>query len=91
MVEAHDNIRLPARKRTVRNRYPLDTMAVGAFYFLPNKTTEQVTPHVSARSKKLGRKFATRTCTMQEQIDGFIEVPEDHPYALKGVGVWRTA
>ena len=91
MVEAHDNVKLPARKRIVRNRYPLDTMAVGTFYFLPNKCTKQVTPHVSARSKKLGRKFATRTCTMMEQIDGWIEVPADHPYAVRGVGVWRTA
>ena len=91
MVEAHDNIRLPARKRAARNRYPLDTMAVGAFYFLPNKNTKQVTPHVSARSKKLGRKFATRTVSMMEQIDTWIEVPDDHPYAIRGVGVWRTA
>ena len=91
MVDTHTNVRLPRRASGTRNRYPLATMAVGAFYFLPNKRNKQVTPHVSARSKKLGRKFATRTCTMQEQIDGFIEVPEDHPYALKGVGVWRTA
>ena len=91
MVEAHDNIRLPARKRAARNRYPLDTMAVGAFYFLPNKNTKQVTPHVSARSKRLGRRFATRTVSMMEQIDTWIEVPKDHPYAIRGVGVWRTA
>jgi hypothetical protein len=91
MVEAHTNVDLPKRVNQKRNSYPMATMAVGAFYFLPNKGSKQVAPHVSARSKKLGRKFATRTCTMQEQIDGWVEVPADHPYAIRGVGVWRTA
>ena len=91
MVEAHDNVKLPARTRIVRNHYPMDTMAVGEFYFLPGKTTKQVTPHVSARSKRLGRRFITRTVSMMEQIDGYVKVPEDHPYAIRGVGVWRTA
>ena len=91
MVEAHDNVKLPPRKRATRNQYPMGTMAIGEFYFLPNKVSKQVAPHVSARSKKLGRVFTTRTVMMMEQIDGWIEVAEDHPYAVRGVGVWRTA
>ena len=91
MVEAHTNVKLPKRGSSVRNRYPLATMAVGAFYFLPHKDAKQVTPHVSVRGKKLDRKFATRTCWMMEQIDGWVEVPCDHPHAVPGTGVWRVA
>ena len=89
MVDTHTNVRLPRRASGTRNRYPLATMAVGAFYFLPNKRNKQVTPHVSTRGKKLHRKFATRTCYMMEQIDGWVEVSAEHPYAVPGVGVWR--
>jgi hypothetical protein len=89
MVEAHTNVKLPKRASGARNRYPLGSMAVGAFYFLPGKTTKNVAPHVSTRGKHLNRRFATRACFMMEQIDGYVEVPADHPYAIRGVGVWR--
>ena len=91
MVDAHTNVKLPKRIGGARNRYPLDTMAVGAFYFLPNKQSKQIAPHVSTRGKKLNRRFATRACTMMEQIDTWVQVPEDHPYAIHGVGVWRIS
>ena len=90
MVSAHTNVKLPKRIGGSRQRYPLDTMPVGAFYFLPHRATHDVAPHVSVRGKKLNRRFATRSCFMMEQIDGWTEVPADHQYAVAGVGVWRV-
>lgn len=91
MVEAHTNVKMPRKVVSARQRYPLATMAVGAFYFLPHKLIKDVSPHVSTRGKALRRRFACRSCFMMEQIDGWIEVPADHEHAIEGVGVWRIA
>jgi hypothetical protein len=95
MYEARPNVPLPKLRRPTagaRRKYPFDTMAVGAFFFVPGRTPNAFAPHVSATGKKLGRKFSVRAATMMEQLDGnWIVVEADHPYAVAGVGVWRVA
>jgi len=92
MLKTHTNVQLPRLRRPLdsgRRKYQFDTMAVGSFFFIPGMTRNTFSPHASATGKKLNRKFATRLTTMMEQIDGWIEVPADHPHAVQGVGVWR--
>jgi len=49
---------LPPAKPYRARKYPLDTMEVGDWFFVPNKTTESLGSHVHTTGKKLGRKFS---------------------------------
>ena len=92
MYETHSNVPIPKRRRVagVKRIYPFDTMAIGAFFFVPGKTIQQMAPHACVMGRKLRRKFETRSTTMMEQIGGWLEVPADHPHAVWGIGIWRV-
>jgi hypothetical protein len=72
-----------------RRKYPLDTMAIGDMFFVPDRESNNLVQYVSGQGAKLGRKFRTRFCTMRETIEGWKGCPTDDPRAVRGIGVWR--
>lgn len=80
---------VPARKSRERT-YPLHTMDVGQFFFLPGRERGNLASYVSHQAKKLDRKFATRSLVMK-QVDGlWIEAREGEEGATSGIAIYRT-
>lgn len=73
-----------------RRKYPFPTMAVGAMFFVPNRTKNNMTTHASAVGKKLGKKFATRLTHMRETENDWESCDADDEGAVLGIGVWRV-
>ncbi len=80
--------------KTVRRKYPVDTMQVDDMFFLPGRASRGVSSYISRITKDLKGKWATRHCWMipvgmrgdetvwqlsKEGVDG----------AQEGTGVWR--
>lgn len=75
---------------TSRRKYPFEEMAVGEFFFIPNKTRNTITAHASAVGKQLDKKFSTRLTYMSQDENGVWGVCDaDAEGATLGVGVWR--
>jgi hypothetical protein len=72
-----------------RRKYPLEDMEVGDMFFVPNKTKNTLTTHISAEGKKLGRKYTTRLCHMRKTQRGWSICDATHEDAVLGIGVWR--
>jgi len=75
-------------------KYPLDTMEVGEMFFVAHRTKNNLTTHVSAVGKKLGRSFATRLVYMRATStapDKWELCGPDDDGAVQGIGVWRRA
>ena len=70
--------------------YPIDRMAVGDFFFLPERKRGNLSSYFSHQGKKLGRKFATRTLHMRRENEAWVEAHPTEPDAVQGLGVWRT-
>lgn len=93
MFPVQRNVPLPKAARVARRgrrKYPFETMEVGDMFFVPNRSRNTMTPHVSAEGKALGRKFATRLVHMVETKRGWVIAKEDTAGAVQGVGVWRV-
>jgi hypothetical protein len=56
------------------SRYPFSTMLVGEMFFVPN-AKKSFTALVSATGKRLGKKYVTRTVTLNGET---------------GIACWRT-
>lgn len=94
MHEVQKNIPMPKVAKTsppARRKYPFEDMAVGDMFFVPNKTRNTLTTHVSTVGKSLNRKFTTRLTYMVESLDGWTQATKDTPNAIQGIGVWRVA
>lgn len=78
----------------VRRKYPIDTMAVGEMFFVPNRSCKSVSAYISRISKDIPGKFSARHCFMYEAPEGWRLVePGDRAAesrAVEGTGVWRT-
>ena len=93
MHEVQKNVPVPKAVRPVtasRRKYPFEEMDVGDMFFVPNRTKNNLTTHVSSVGRKLGRKFATRLTTMIETDAGWEPCDPDADGGVTGVGVWRT-
>lgn len=90
-TQKHVPIPKPQR-RTLGNlrKYPLNTMAVGEMFFVPDKATNSISTHVAATGAQLGRKFITRLTTMVQTKRGWKLAKADAEGAVMGIGVWRT-
>jgi len=77
----------PARER----KYPLDTMEVDDFFFVPEKLAATLSPHISRQGKLLKRKFTLRSVyAVMTKSKTWKLADEDTPGACWGVAVWRT-
>jgi hypothetical protein len=85
----HGDSSLPERPIRLR-KYPLDTMEVGDWFFVPGKERNTIYSHVSTMGKRLGRKFSTRLCWMYFDRK-WIECTPNSDNAEKGVLVQRVA
>lgn len=79
-----------AQPKTRERMYPIDTMNVGQFFFLPGRARKNLASYFSHQGKRLGRKFATRTQVMRQEDGAWVEAREGEDGAVKGIGVYRT-
>ena len=90
-MEIKRNVPIPKAIRPPgkgRRKYPFDSMDVGDSFFLPGREKNTLSNHASTVGRKMGRKFSTRLCWMQETIDGWELCPDG--MGTLGIGVWRT-
>ena len=101
------NVPIPSITRdptTVPRKYDYAAMAIGDFFFVPNKDKNTLSSHASAAGKKLGRKFLTRliysielleledgTYSPYEDDENTVPVTAETDGAVQGIGVWRLA
>ena len=93
MYEIQKGVPIPKLKRTkppVFRKYKFDEMAVGDFFFVPNKEKNTMVTHTATVGKKLGVKFTTRLLHMRESLEGWTECGATDEGAVLGVGVWRS-
>ena len=81
----------PIRRSATRRKYPFDDLEVGDNFFVPNRSTNTLSTHVSTVGKQLGRVFSTRLCWMRQTKNGWRVCGEDAEGAVCGIGVWRDA
>lgn len=92
MHSVQKNVPMPRFKGTVaRRKYPFEQLEVGDMFFVPAKRTNTLATQASTAGKALERKFTTRLMHMRETLEGWEPCDPDHPSAVVGVGVWRTA
>ena len=94
MFKLQSNVPLPRTIRPTargrRRKYPFESMQVGQFFFVPDKTRQQLYGHVHEVGKQLKMKFSTRVCYMR-QVNGEWQIcDQNDTNATLGVGVWRT-
>ena len=84
---------IPAPVKPPRQRkYPLDTMEVNDFFFVPGALSVSLSPHVSRQGRLLDRKFTLRTTQAVQAKDKSWKIAApDNPKAVEGVAVWRVA
>lgn len=82
---------VPRQKRP-RRKFPVDTMTIGQFFFVPGRTVKHVCSYISRITKDLPGKFTTRRCwAWEDKRTGKWTLCEPSAVgALEGVGVWRT-
>lgn len=94
MHKAIKNIPMPSAVASRRGKgrprkYPFETMEIDDMFFVPNREKNNLTTHVSAVGRKLGKKFNTRYIYMRE-VNGELEHCEKGDEgAIGGIGVWR--
>jgi hypothetical protein len=89
-IEVNQGVPLPRVRRPRASKYPFETMAVGASFFVPDRLTNTMTVRASAEGRRLGKKFRTRLTFRRETIEGWIACEPDDEGAVRGVAVWRT-
>ncbi len=88
--------KIPVPKMLVRGRrgptrkYPFETMKKGDMFFVPGKTRNTMTTHVSTVGKELGVRSSSRLCWMRETVEGWKPAKEGEKGAVMGIGVWRV-
>ena len=88
------NIPVPGQLRreyVPRRKYPFEVMEVGDMFFVPYRTKNNLSTHVSNVSKALKRKYTTRMTYMRELSPGEWEpVEKGEAGAVLGIGIWRV-
>lgn len=67
-------------------KYPFAQLEVGDWFFVPDRTKNNLSTLASLTGKKLGKQFSTRLL----YVLGIEEVTADTEGAVLGVGVWRV-
>lgn len=93
MFPVQTGIPVPAITRarsSERRKYPVDTMPVGGMFFVPDRSTRQVSAYISRITKRLPGTYVTRPATMVKNDDKWVPAEPGSPGATEGTGVWRT-
>ena len=54
-------------------KYPLTSMKLDDWFFVPHKTADQIASHISVAGKKIGRKFSVRS-HVENGVEGVVIV-----------------
>jgi hypothetical protein len=93
MFPVQTGIAIPAITRARkgdRRKYPVDNMLVGGMFFVPGRSTRQVSAYISRITKGLPGTYITRPITMVENDNKWVPTEPGAPGATEGTGVWRT-
>ena len=58
----------PPRVGVSRHKYPFATVGIGDMFFVPDKTTKQLSTYAALCGRKLGRRFRTQTAHMRQDL-----------------------
>lgn len=74
-----------------RRKYPLDTMAVGGMFFVPNRNCKSVSAYISRTTKDLPGKWSTQRAWMWEdkRNGDWRDCEPSAVGAVEGTQVWR--
>ena len=97
MLPVQKGIPVPSVNRAPKNpvrKFPVKSMQAGDVFFLPDRSTRQVSAYVSRITKDLPGKFTARHCWMVQTgtRDGkplYKLAKEGDANAVEGTGVWR--
>ena len=73
-----------------QRKYPFADMKVGDMFFVPDKTKNTLSPHVSTAGRALKMKFITRLSYMTKIKNGWLTATKTTKDAVTGIGVWRV-
>jgi hypothetical protein len=93
MLQLQSNVPLPdgSKARGPRKKYPVERMAIGDFFFVPNKRYGSIRTYFSTLGTQHGIKLKSEQIHAKRNEDGaWVQVPADTTGAVMGVGVWRT-
>lgn len=76
-------------RKGVQREYPIDTMKVGGFFFVPNSTSKSISAYISRISKGVQGKFSTQHVWAVQNDGAWTLVEQGTPGAVEGTGVWR--
>lgn len=95
MFTVQDGVPLPSINRASKNKlrkYPLESMSVGAMFFVPGRSSKSVSAYISRIAKDRAAKFTARHCWMKKSAaDKWVMCKPEAPGATEGTGVWRVS
>lgn len=92
-VKLLTGIPIPEGPSGNRNKFPFETMDLGAMFFVPNRSAEKFAPYAAKYSRKFTpKKFVARDITMKAGTEpgDFTPCDAKDPKAIVGCGCWRT-
>lgn len=93
MLQLQRNVPKPGAQpvRDGRRKYPFDSMQVGDFVFVPNKSRNSIRTYFITAGKQHGIKLSSELiyARQDEETGTWKPCEADTPGAVQGVGVWR--
>lgn len=88
--------KIDRRPHAGRRKFPVETMAVDDFFFMPGRATKSVSAYISRTTKGLPGKFtaihgwAKQTGALNDGTPTWTECMPTDEGATEGTGVWRV-
>lgn len=96
LLKVQSGVPLPEINRAPTNprrKYPVEGMAKGDMFFVPERETKSVSAYISRITKNLPGKFSARHCWMRPGLEHedaeWVLCTPDADGAKEGTGVWR--
>lgn len=92
MLQLQRNVPPPVQTRRVdkRKKYPIESMQVGDFFFVPGKAKNTIRTYFATVGKQYGIKLKSDLIhSRRDEHNSWKPCDEDAPGATVGVGVWR--
>lgn len=72
-----------------RKKYPVESMQTGDFFFVEGKVHSSIRTYFSTLGKQHGVRLTSKQIhARRNELEQWVECPEDTPGAVMGVGVW---
>lgn len=94
MFEVQKGVPIPEVDRTpkgVRRKYPIEGMAEGDMFFVPDRSAKSVSAYISRIAKSVTGTFSARHCWMVQNDNKWTLAKATDAGAVEGTGVWRLS